>query len=118
AGSPKALPFLEKLLRLNPQDQTSHAMMAALAFKRKDCATTVAHYQKSPQVVANNVPALAQFGACLVHLDRPADALPIFQRIAELQPQDPEALYNLGLAQYGAHQYADAIRTLLPLTES
>ena len=118
AGSPKALPFLEKLLRLNPQDQTAHAMMAALAFKRKDCTTTVAHYQKSPQVVANNVPALAQFGACLVHLDRAADALPVFQRIAELQPHDPEALYNLGLVQYGAHHYADAIRTLLPLTES
>jgi tetratricopeptide (TPR) repeat protein len=117
AGSPEALPYLEKLLRLNPQDQTSHAMMAALAFKRKDCATTVAHYQKSPQVVANNVPALSQFGACLVHLDRPGEALPVFQRIAELQPQDPEVLYDLGLAQYGAHHYEDAIRTLLPLTE-
>jgi len=117
AGSPKALPFLEKLLRLNPDDQTSHAMMAALAFKRKDCTTTVAHYQESPQVVANNVPALAQFGACLVHLHRAAEALPVFQRIAELRPQDPEALYSFGLAQYGAHNYADAIRTLLPLTE-
>jgi tetratricopeptide (TPR) repeat protein len=117
AGSPKALPFLEKLLRLNPHNQTAHAMMAALAFKRKDCTTTVAHYQKSPQVVANNVPALWQFGACLVHLDRAADALPVFQRIAELQPQDPDAVYDLGLAQYGAHDYADAIRTLLPLAE-
>jgi tetratricopeptide (TPR) repeat protein len=118
AGSPKALPFLEKLLRLNPHNQTAHAMMAALAFKRKDCPTTVAHYQESPQVVADNVPALVQFGACLSHLGRAADALPVFQRIVELQPQDPEALYDLGLAQYGAHHYADAIRTLLPLSES
>ena len=117
AGSPQALPSLQKLLRLRPQNQTAHAMMAALAFKHKDCATTVAHYQKSPDVVANNVPALSQFGACLVHLDRPVDALPVFQRIAELRPQDPDARYDLGLAQYGAHSYADAIRTLLPLTE-
>ena len=117
AGSPQALPFLEKLLRLRPQNQTAHAMMAALAFKHKDCATTVAHYQKSPDVVANNVPALSQFGACLVHLDRPADAVSVFQRIAELRPEIPDARYDLGLAQYGAHRYADAIRTLLPLTE-
>ena len=117
ADSSQALSFLEKLLRLKPQNQTAHAMMAALAFKRKDCATTVAHYQKSPEVVADNVLALSQFGACLVHLDRPADAVPVFQRIAELRPEDPDARYDLGLAQYGAHRYADAIRTLLPLTE-
>jgi len=117
AGSPEALPFLEKLLSLNPDDQTAHAMTAALAFQRKDCATTVAHYEKSPQVVANDIPALSQFGACLVHLNRAAEALSAYQRIAELRPQDPEALYYLGLAQYGAHHYEDAIRTLLPLTE-
>ena len=117
AGSPEALPFLEKLLRLNPDDQTSHAMTAALAFQRKDCATTVAHYEKSPQVVVNDIPALSQFGACLVHLNRAAEALSAYQRIAELRPQDMEALYYLGLAQYGAHHYEDAIHTLLPLTE-
>ena len=117
AGSAEALPFLEKLLLLNPDDQTSHAMTAALAFRQKDCATTVAHYQKSPQVVANDVSALSQFGACLVHLNRAGEALPVFQRIAELRPQDPRALYDLGLAQYGVRHYEDAIRTLLPLTE-
>ncbi len=117
ADSPDALPFLEKLLSLNPDDQTAHAMTAALAFQRKDCATTVAHYQKSPDVVANDIPALSQFGACLVHLNRAEEALSAYQRIAELRPQDPDALYYLGLAQYGAHQYEDAIRTLLPLTE-
>jgi len=117
AGSPDALPFLEKLLNLNPDDQTAHAMTAALAFQRKDCATTVAHYQKSPGVVANDIPALSQFGACLVHLNHPVEALSAYQRIAELRPQEPEALYYLGLAQYGAHHYEDAIGTLLPLTE-
>lgn len=117
ARSPDALPFLEKLLSLNPDDQTAHAMTAALAFQRKDCATTIAHYQKSPEVVANDIPALSQFGACLVHLNRAAEALSAYQRIAELRPQDPDALYYLGLAQHGAHHYEDAIGTLLPLTE-
>ena len=117
ASSPEALPFLEKLLRLNPDDQTAHAMTAALAFQRKDCPTTAAHYEKSPDVVANDIPALSQLGACLVHLNRAGEALAAYQRIAELRPQDPEALYYLGLAQYGAHHDEDAIRTLLPLTE-
>ncbi len=117
ADSPDALPFLEKLLSLNPDDQTAHAMTAALAFQRRDCATSVEHYQKSPDVVADDIPALSQLGACLVHLNRAEEALSAYQRIAELRPQDPDALYYLGLAQYGAHRYEDAIRTLLPLTE-
>jgi len=117
AGNPDAVPFLEKLLELNPNDQTSHAMMAALAFKQKDCAVAVAHYQKCPDLVQNNVPALSQFGACLFRLNRAEEALAEFQRIAELQPHDSQALYYLGLAQYQSHHDEDAIQTLLPLTE-
>jgi tetratricopeptide (TPR) repeat protein len=117
AGSPKALPFLERLIRLNPKDETSHAMLGALAFNRKDCATAVAHYQKSPQVLSNNVLGLRGFGACLFRLDRYSEAIPVFQRLAELQPGDAESIYDLGLVQFQAHQYADAIHTLLPLTQ-
>jgi len=117
AGSPEALPFLQKLLQLNPDDQTAHAMIAALAFKNNDCATAVEHYEKSPQIVVNDVPALSQLGTCLLQLNRAEEALPAFQRMVELQPGDPDALYPLALAQYDAHHYDDAIRTLLPLTE-
>jgi tetratricopeptide (TPR) repeat protein len=118
AGSPEALPYLEKLLEISPDDQTAHAMMASLAFERKDCGTTVEHYQRSFPLVADDLPALSQLGACLAHLNRPAEALEIYQRIAGLRPQDAEALYYLGLAQYGVQHYKDAIRTLLPLTEA
>jgi tetratricopeptide (TPR) repeat protein len=117
SGNPAALPFLQKLLELNPNDQTSHAMMAALAFKQKDCATAVAHYEKCPDLVQNNIPALSQFGACLFRLNRTEEALTEFERIAELRPQDLQALYYLGLAQYQSHHDKDAIQTLLPLTE-
>ena len=118
ANSLDALPFLERLLSLNPDDQMAHAMTAALAFQQKDCAATVDHYQRSPQVVSDDVPGLSQFGACLVHLNRAAEALGVYQRIAELRPQDREALFYLGLAQYGAHHLKDAIQTLLPLTDA
>jgi len=117
AGNADALPFLEKLLELNQDDQTAHAMMAALAFKRKDCATAIAHYEKCLELVESNVPALSQFGACLFRLNRAEEALARFQRIAELRPQDSEAVYYLGLAQYQGHHNKDAIRTLLPLAE-
>jgi tetratricopeptide (TPR) repeat protein len=67
--------------------------------------------------VQSNVPALSQFGACLFRLNRAEEALAQFKRIAELQPQDPQASYYLGLAQLWSHHDKDAIQTLLPLTE-
>ena len=118
AGRPEALPFLETLLTLNPNDQTAHAMTAALAFQRKDCEAVVEHYGQSPQVIANDIPALSEFGSCLSRLNRAEEALPVFERIAELRQRGPDALYYLGLAQHTAHHNKEAITTLLPLTES
>jgi len=116
AGRPEALTFLEKLLTLKPDDQTAHAMVAALAYQQKDCPSTVGHYQKSPQIVANDIPALSQLGSCLFRLNRAEEALPVFERIAELRPGDPEAQYYFALAQYSARHYKEAIQSLLPLT--
>jgi len=117
-NSPRAIPFLDRLLALNPTDQTAHAMTAALAFQQKDCATCVTHYQKSLQVIANDLSGLSQLGACLARLNRHAEALDVYQQIADLRPQDPEAIYYLGLAQYSAKHFKDAVQTLRPLAES
>ncbi len=38
AGSPEAVPLLQHVLRLRPDDATSHAMLAVLASKKNDCA--------------------------------------------------------------------------------
>ena len=117
AGRPEASGLLEKLVGLDPQDQTAHAMLGALAFKRKDCGTAITHFDKSPEAISNNHLALAEFGACLVRANRPGDAIPVFGRLEQVQPDDWHSRYNLGLVQFLAHHYTEAIQTLQPLTD-
>ncbi len=117
AGSPKARPYLEHLVHLNPDNQTAHAMLASLAFKRKDCGAAVVHFEKSREVISGNSAALAEFGACLARAQHAGEAIPVFQRILELHPDDGNARYNLGLVEFRAQQYQDAINALLPLTQ-
>jgi len=46
-GRPEAVPLLEHVLRLRPQDPTSHAMLAVLAYKKGDCASAAKHFAES-----------------------------------------------------------------------
>jgi tetratricopeptide (TPR) repeat protein len=117
AGRPEASGLLEKLVSLDPHDQTAHAMLGALAFKRKDCGTAIAHFDKSPEAISNNHLALMEFGGCLVRAERPGDAIPVFWRLQQMLPDDWRPRLNLGLVQFLDHHYTEAIQTLQPLTD-
>jgi tetratricopeptide (TPR) repeat protein len=110
--------LLGGLLRLNPQDQMAHAMLGALAYHRKDCSTTIVHFEKSAQVIRDQPLALGEFGSCLLREKQPENAISVFQRLEQMQPGDWRSRYNLGLVQLLAHHNVDAIETLQPLTES
>lgn len=113
----KAQPYLERLVRLNAANPTVHAMLAAIAYKRKDCAAAAAEFDKGRAAIADNSPALAEYGACLARLGRDADAVLVFQHMTEINPGDPLARYNLGLVEVRDHEDQNAIQTLLPLTQ-
>lgn len=117
AGSPEARKLLEKLVGLDPHDQTAHAMLGALAFQRKDCGTAITHFEKSPQVISASPSALVEFGTCLLRVNQPEDAIPVFRRLEQVQSDDWHARYNLGLVLFLAHHYSEAAQTLQPLTD-
>src|SRR5205823_5015853 len=118
AGSSRAVPLLNRIAKLRPQDRTSHAMLGVLAYKQRDCVSAVKHFQASRQLIDSQPVALAQFGACLMELQQPGDAIPVFEQIQKLQPEDPHARYNLAVAQLSAHRAKDAIATLQPLLQT
>lgn len=117
ANPPKARPYLERLIRLNPHDSTAQDMLGAIAFGQRDCTTAVAHFEQGRSALANNALALEEFGACLVHLSRAGESVPVFERILALRPADWKARYNLGLVQFQAHRERESVETLLPLTK-
>ena len=68
AGSPSAVPLLQHVLRLRPDDPTSHAMLAVLAYKKRDCATAVLHFARSGALLDSQPGALQEYGGCLMEL--------------------------------------------------
>jgi tetratricopeptide (TPR) repeat protein len=118
ADSQRAVPFLEHLLRLRPDDPTSHAMLGVLAYKRGDCAAAVQHLQKSPTLVDSQPATLQILGSCLVKLQQSESAIPVFQRALELQPEDDGARYRLAAVQIIGARPKEALDTLSSLLQT
>jgi tetratricopeptide (TPR) repeat protein len=117
AGSDRAIPLLNRILKLRPDEPTSHAMLGALAAKKRDCATALKHFRQSKQALSSQPIALQEYGACLMEQQQAGEALPVFQQILMLQPGDLHARYNLAVVQLTAQHSKDAIDTLQPLLE-
>jgi predicted Zn-dependent protease len=117
AGSERAVPLLNRLLSLRPDDPTTHAMLAAIAYRRKDCASAVKHFQASGAALSSQPIALQEYGECLVRLKRVEEAIPVFQQLLDASPEDPRARYNLAAAQLTANKNEDAIQSLQPLLD-
>src|SRR5579871_4450158 len=109
AQSDRAVPLLERILIQRPNDETSHAMLAMYAFKERDCAKAVAHFRQAGAALASQIPAMQQYGSCLVQLNRASEAVPVFRDLMYRQPADQHARYNLAVVQFTAEQYSEAI---------
>jgi tetratricopeptide (TPR) repeat protein len=115
AESTRALPLLERVVKLRPSDPTANAMLGVVKYKQHDCASATEHFRASWQLISSQPAALAQYGACLMNLDKAEDAVPVFQRLLALQPDDSHSRYNLAVVQLAAHNPKEAVETLQPL---
>ena len=115
AGNAAAVPLLQHVLRLRPNDPTTHAMLAVIAFKKGDCASAVQHFAQSGSLVDSQSGALQEYGACLVEIKQSDKAISVFQRILASHPDEPRARRSLATVQLSAGQTQDAITTLQPL---
>lgn len=107
--------FINKILKIRPDDQTSHAMLASLAVKRGDCGAAIKEFESSRPLIDSQIVPFQQYGSCLVKLNRPAEAIAVFDRLARLQPADERARYNLAVVQSFSGRYQDVITTLAPM---
>lgn len=117
SGQPDARALLEKILAQRPEDETTHMLLGTLDFKSSHCTEAVEHFEKAGHVIQSREEALAEYGACLSDLKRADDAVLIFKRALDADPQQTEARYNLALAQWEANKPEDALETLKPLVE-
>jgi tetratricopeptide (TPR) repeat protein len=118
AGGQNAVPLLERVLRQRPQDETTHAMLAVLAYKRNDCVNAAEHFAQSEQALDSQPEARQEYGVCLVKLKQTDKAIQIFQGLLAAQPDDPRARRGLAAVQLDAGRPQDALTTLQPLLDS
>ena len=116
-GSPAAIPYLQRVLRLQPHDSTSHAMMAVLEYQQGKCAAAAGHFEKAAELLNSRLEALHAYATCLVKLKQPDKAAKVFQRALALKPDDRRERRLLASVQLMAHQPQDALATLGPLLQ-
>ena len=116
-GDPAAVTHLKRLLALRPTEETAHAMLAMLDRKRGDCASAVEHFDRSKSAIAAQPEAQYAFGACLMKLKRPQDAVPVFQRLTAAHPDRDDARYALALSLLDSGRTREAVDALKPLSD-
>ncbi len=115
ASSAAGVPILQHLLRLRPDDSTSHGMLAVLEYQQGNCTAAVVHFEKASSLFESQVPALHAYATCLVRLKRLDKAAGVFQRALALDPNDRRERQLLASIQLMTHEPEDAISTLDPL---
>jgi tetratricopeptide (TPR) repeat protein len=117
-GNAEAVTLLKRIAELRPADQTSHAMLASIAYKQGHCKDAVAEFEKSPQLMASEAGALQEYGACLLRLKQPDKAVAAFQQLLRAHPEDPRARRALATVQLATNQASESLSTLQPLVAS
>lgn len=114
-GAPSASNTVERIVKLDPTDQVSHAMLAALSYKAGNCGLAVTHYRQSEAVISTKPDALTQYGECLLRQNQPDDAVAALTEAAVLEPGQWWSHYNLAAAELSRKKPQAAIKALEPL---
>jgi tetratricopeptide (TPR) repeat protein len=117
AGSRRAVPLLTRILRLQPDNQTAHAMLAVLEYRDGNCRAAITHFEKAGTLIETQIEALHAHATCLVRLQQMDAAIGVLQRTIALEPESSRQRKLLAAVQLMARKPPDAIATLTPLLE-
>ncbi|AXC10258.1 TPR domain protein, putative component of TonB system [Acidisarcina polymorpha] len=108
---------LERILELDPDNETSHAMLAVLYARSGDCSAAISHFSKAQKLVASNPAAMSQFGSCLIATGDSERAKPILETVLEKRNSRGDRLLY-AYACWQAKDYTAASAALNPLLQS
>lgn len=118
AQSAQAIPLLHRILSVQTENRTAHAMLGVLEYHRGDYAPAVADFAAGGDILGSRPDALMAYAICLVHINRTSEAVTRFQQLVADDPQNVAARYDLALSQWRSATAADALTTLQPLLDA
>jgi tetratricopeptide (TPR) repeat protein len=108
---------LNKILAIQPENATSHAMLAVLNWEAGRCEQAVEHFAKAGSIIQSNSTAQVQYGACLLALGDNEQAVEKFQELLAYEDTTENRL-RYAYACWKARKYSEASAALEPLTEA
>jgi tetratricopeptide (TPR) repeat protein len=115
AGDKEAEPLLRHIVRLQPGEKTSHAMLGALESKEGNCPQAVRDFEQSGPLLESQPAALKQYGVCLIAVKQTAKGVSVFQKLVESYPEDSRGRRDLAALELKVGKPQDALATLEPL---
>jgi tetratricopeptide (TPR) repeat protein len=118
AGSQDAVPLLNRLIQLRPDEPTAHAMLAVLDYRRGNCVAAVPNFEKASELVDSQVDALHAYATCLMRTKKTEQAAATLQKAVALNPEDPRERQVLASVLLMNKKPEYALSTLQPLLDA
>jgi len=117
-GEAAGIPLIEHLLKLRPNDLTSHAMVAVLEYQQGNCTSALPHFEKAQPLFEARPAGLHAYAECLVRQKQFEKATAVLRRTVEANPENAQERRVLASVQLMAQQPKDSIETLKPLLDA
>lgn len=117
-SDPRGIPYLERLLKVRPEDTTSHGMLAVLEYQQGNCTAALPHFQQAEALFQSHADALHAYAVCLVRAKQFDKAADVLGNAARLEPGSPQETRLLASVELMAHRAEAALTTLAPLLNS
>lgn len=114
---PDAVELLQRILTVQPQAVTAHAMLASIDRGKGDCQAALPHFEASQAMFASRPEFQEGYAYCLAKTGQYAPAEAAYKAVLDTAP-GPTARYNLALVEWKQHDAKSALETLRPLLAS
>jgi tetratricopeptide (TPR) repeat protein len=110
--------LLARIVALQPANETAHAMLGALAYRKGEFAKAVEEFSLAQNAIRARPEAQMEYALSLVHLDRQAEAVTLLQQVVSADGSNADARYDLALLEWRGGAAGDALATLEPLVSA
>ena len=116
-GSPDAKQAILRVLKHQPGDPTSLAMLGFLEYRSDECSDAITHLEKVEQALASQPIVLAAYASCLARDAQYERAIPLLKQALASAPTAATIRLNVALAEWKANRLRDALATLQPAVD-